>query len=516
MAIFPADIPEVISTTKLLKSNASKGYDDISPYICKKIISTIASPLCSIINQSFNTGVFPDELKIARVVPIHKAGDKLLVTNYRPISILPFFSKIFEKLMHNRLMKYLDTNDILTNNQYGFRNKSSTHLALLNLTDIITKELENNNFSIGVFIDLSKAFDTINHTILLQKLGRYGIRGTILDWFHSYLNNRTQYVNINDSNSDPLPVTVGVPQGSILGPLLFIIYINDIVNVFALMNTIMFADDTNLFFSNKDLSILFKTVNNELEKIAKWFKCNRLSLNLDKTSYIIFTTRNKKIIDTNLDIKIDGITLELVQKTKFLGVIINSHLNWKDHIQLVQSKISKNIGILYKISSKLPINILKSLYFTLIQPYYQYCNIVWATGKSLALDSLFRTQKKVIRIISKKNRLAHTDPLFKSLSILKLSDINHLQVGCFVYKSINKQLPRQFNNFFTINSTIHNHNTRQAYKLHRMSYRIHIRENSICIFGARFWNTLEVDLINSVSFQIFKNKLKKRLLQAYL
>ena len=301
---------------------SSAGWDELKPTVIKSIRHCISLPLRHICNLSFRTGIFPDELKIANVVPIFKSGDEMIFSNYRPVSVLPVFSKIIERLMYNRLLKYINDNNLLYKYQFGFQKGRSTHMALIILIDKISEALENGDCVIGIFLDFSKAFDTVDQIILLQKMYLYGIQDTTLSWFENYLSNRKQYVTYNGIKSQTEKINCGVPQGSILGPLLFLIYINDLSTVSEACMSILFADDTDMFFTGKNLKTMATVINEELIRVQEWLHCNKLSLNVLKTHYIIFTSRNKCVND--VDIHINDAPTERVYATKFLGVQIDA------------------------------------------------------------------------------------------------------------------------------------------------------------------------------------------------
>ena len=369
---------EVREICTSFRSGTAPGYDCISMNVVKGSFDLICTPLTYIINLSLNSGVVPQEMKIARVIPLFKSGDNSLFTNYRPVSVLPVFSKFLERIVYNRLINFLNKYDILSRNQYGFRKNHSTAHALIQLYDKISSALDDKKVTLGLFIDLSKAFDTVNHEILLDKLEHYGVRGIALQWFKSYLSGRKQFVQYNSYNSSLLQITCRVPQGSILGPLLFLVYINDLCSVSKVLEMILFADDTNIFYSHTDASYLMEVVNLELKKITCWFYTNKLSINVKKSNFIIFRPRqNRQTLD--LAFNISNYSIDRVKETTFLGVILDEHLTWKSHIHNVARKVSKAVGIIYKSSFCLDDSSLQILYFSLIFPYLFYCVSVWAS-----------------------------------------------------------------------------------------------------------------------------------------
>ena len=438
-----SDVENIIDK---LKNKSSSGYDGISNTILKSIKSVIINPLTLIINQMVETGIFPDVLKISKVIPIYKKGDVSLLSNYRPISLLPTLSKIFERVIYNQLYNYFVDNSLLTEYQFGFRVKHSTELATIRLLDYINKEMDKKHTPVNIYLDLSKAFDTINFEVLLYKMIYYGVVGTPFKLIQNYLINRKQYVKYKTYESNLKSVNTGVPQGSILGPLLLSIYINDLVTVSNKLNYIMYADDTTLYFNVEDFpkDDLCNCVTNELNKIHLWLQNNKLSLNAEKTTCMTFHTRQKHI--NPILYSINGVEIENVDSFKFLGIFINNHLTWSTHIGMVANKLSKILGILKRLRYVYPEQVLLQIYNSLFMAHINYGLLVWGVDT----DRIFKLQKKAVRIITGNDYIAHSEPIFKSLELLKIVDIYKLKILRFYYNLTHYCLPVYFNNYLDV------------------------------------------------------------------
>ena len=512
MFLSPTYKQEIINIVSDFSSKKSAGHDDISNFLLKGVISSIADPLAHIFNLSLSNGIVPESMKIAKVIPLFKKGDKLDVNNYRPISLLCTLSKILEKIVHKRTITFFKFNHILSNSQFGFREKHSTTHALLTFVEKVAHAIDRSSHLIGLFLDFSKAFDTINHDILLDKLHHYGVRGKALEWFRSYLMNRKQYVSLNGYNSQMLNIKCGVPQGSLLGPLLFLVYINDFCRSSDVLSFILFADDSNLFFSHNNPLTLVNTINSELENVAEWIKANKLSLNLQKTKYMFFSNCIEK---PPVDIIFDGTPLEIVSHIKFLGITVDNKLSWKFHIDSICKIISRNIGIINKVKFCLPLSSLITLYSSLILPYLNYGILAWGNTYQTFLDKLLLLQKKSLRIICHTAFLSHTDPLFFENKILKIKDLYLYNLGQFMFNYDNKNLPNIFETMFPRNQSVHNYPTRRSNEFHLPFFRTLLAQNTFIYDGPKFWNSLPHDIVTVRTLNSFKNKLKLFLLKSY-
>ena len=379
------------------------------------------------------------------------------------------------------------------------------------LVDKITEALDQGECVVGVFLDFSKAFDTVDHNILLKKLYKYGICGVELLWFEDYLSNRMQYVTYNNHKSSREKITCGVPQGSILGPILFLLYINDLASVSEFCFSVLFADDTNMFITGKDMNVLCRQLNEDLRNIQEWLQCNKLSLNVLKTHYMVFTPKNKLIDD--IEVKIHDVPIQRVYTAKFLGVQIDSKLTWKMHIEYTCKKLSKCVGILCKARKKLYKSTLISLYYSFAYPYFIYCNHVWGTNYPSCLERIYLIQKKLIRIITCSPFRAHTGPLYFANKILNVYDINDYIIGSFMYECLYGTIPEIFRNYFQRNADVHDHNLRNANDLYVPYGRLDIRKFSIKIAGANLWNSLPSFVKNSQSIHIFKKNMRHYLVE---
>ena len=512
MSLFlsPVNDSEVKKIIAQLKDGAP-GQDGIMSKWLKCISDHVAIPLTRLTNLSFSQGVFPNELKVALVSPLYKAKDPMIFSNYRPISLLPIFSKILEKLMYNRLLSFLNKCKIINKNQFGFRNNHSTYMALLIMLENIRNALDNGECAVGIFLDFQKAFDTVDHDILLNKLYNYGIRGVALEWFKSYISNRYQVVKYNDYESEARKILCGVPQGSILGPLLFLIYINDLPMVSSLFMPILFADDTNLFCTNDKLDILVSEINIELVNIHTWVRVNKLSLNIEKTNFMLFTPNG---FSRNMNcINIDGHRVEEVTQTKFLGVILDNKLNWHAHCEYICGKMSKGIGIIIKARKVFNETTLLSLYNSLILPYVSYCIHVWGKAYDTHLKHVLVLQNKAVRIIAGVPPRTSADNLYLELDILPVKKIFVHAISIFMYKYVNGMLPELFLDMFTLVSEIHNYDTRQAINKNLfVSFKSTSRgQQSITYIGPHVWNFILSKFNPHCSIGSFKRHIRQLL-----
>ena len=339
----------------------------------------------------------------------------------------------------------------------------------------------------------------------------YGVRGPAHRWLFSYLSNRQQYVEYNNDVSSYQNIVCGVPQGSILGPLLFIIYINDLASAAPNLFSLMFADDSNMFLQGKDLKHMQEIMNKDLYNVSIWLKVNKLSLNIDKTHFMLFCGRKKPAVELN--IQIDGQNIQRVTETKFLGVIIDELLSWKDHIIHISKKVSRATGILNKIKYKLDKATLRNLYYTFLYPYLIYCNHVWGNACQSYMRKLITLQKKAIRIITSAKYNAHTTGLFVELKCLTIAQIHTYIMSIFMYKFIHKELPCIFVNMFIFNVDVHSYPTRASHHLHLPQVHTSLSQKAPRYYGSVLWNAICTKFQNCTSLDMFKRHYKSYLIE---
>ena len=506
---------DVLKHLSSLRTKNTAGIDGISVKLLKRLSSALINPLTLIINQSLVTGIFPNKLKIAKVLPLFKKDDCAVMDNYRPISLLTAISKLFEKVVFSQLYDYFRNNDLFYDSQYGFLKNHSTEFAAMELTDKVLKDIDEKHITLAIFMDLSKAFDTLDHSILLRKLAYYGINGSALEWFTSYLTGRTQYVEIDGISSDILSLSTGVPQGSILGPLLFRIYMNDIPNCTEYFNFILYADDTTLSSTIRIPSVSLININNELAKVYDWLAVNKLSLNIGKTKYVIFHAINKRIEGVIPDLEINGIPLDKVKNFNFLGLQLNENMSWKPHIDSLSNKLAKYAGVLNRLKRFLPAHILRTLYFSMVQSRMMYCLLTWG----FYYYRLEKLQKRFVRIVSSSKYNAHSEPLFKALDILKIEHLFSQSCLKFVYKFNKRELPKYFLSFQCVpRSSVHDHDTRGASRIDTLYTRTHMAAKCIRSHLPVLLNDTPAIIINKIdthSIQGFSFFIKRYYLSQY-
>ena len=505
MVVEPVTNLDVLS---ILKSLQRKGcsVDAFSAGIIKDNAHTLAEPIKILFNQSIETATFPNILKQATVTPIHKKNSQTDLSNYRPISVLNIFSKIYEKLMKGTLNNYLTTHQIIDKKQFGFQTNIGTFDALEVFSTFLYKNLDEGKKILCIFLDFKNAFDTVPHNILLQKLQHYGIRGNILRWFTSYLQGRRQTSKYGSEISNSLPISTGLPQGSVLGPVLFNIYINDLLKVSESLRSQLFCDDSILYAASENVNELALLFNIELQKIYDWTVANRLSLNNDKTVAILFSNRRVNnippiYIRSNMTYDV----IKRVDSTKFLGVYYDENLKFKTHVTHLTNKLSIIAGMLYKLKLILPTHILKKMYNTQVNSILNYNNPIWCCNYVANIKPILFLQKRIIRSITRSDFLSPSKPLFKKCNTLNIFDINKLYMGTKIFKDPER---------YTIpNENVYN--TRNHNQLRPARCNTSIVRNSFLYQGPMTYNEIPNDIKESNCVKSFKFKYKKHLLLAY-
>lgn len=500
----PCSYDEIIKIINKLDPNSSIGLDGINTKAIKCISPLITENLKNCFNKLLQRGEFPDSLKVAKVTPIYKTGAKTDPGNYRPISVLPILSKILEKILHKRLENYLNSINFLSERQYGFRSKSNTLTATIDLVTKIKTNIDKKHIVLGIYIDLKKAFDTVSHSLLLKKLEHIGIRGPALDMFQSYLTNRFQVVKMENTKSNPLPIHCGIPQGSILGPLLFLVYINNIHELGLHGHVTLYADDTCLFYFGSSIHEIISKAQKDLDTLFKWFQYNLLTINTCKSCYVIFKPKNKKIptFDT---LKINNEILQEKSCEKYLGLRMDSSLTWNAQIEHVKTKLTSLIGSLRLIVRCIPRQIRYTIYNTLVKPHLLYLLEVWGSAAKTKIATLQVMQNKIIKVLFNYHFLTPTSKLYTETKLMNVKQLYTYNTCILIRKILNNSF--HTNLTFTKVKQTTSRSTRRASFIVTPKIRTNYGKKTISYEGARLYNKLPSSLKNITSHNQFKKQL---------
>jgi hypothetical protein len=511
IATMCTDFSEVNYFVLGMNNSAASGADRISVKLMKQCGSNLISVLVRVFNYHISNGIFPDTLKVARTVPIYKSGDHKLPGNYRPISVLSNFSKIFEKLIYARLSGFYDRMGFINPAQFGFVKDSNTTTAAMNFVTLIREYMNGRQFASAIFIDVSKAFDCVSHEILLEKLYRSGVRGVFYDLLKSYLLGRSQMVNICNSFSQSRGVGYGVPQGSVLGPLLFSVFINDIFELPLRGKLQLYADDAVISYGHRDLAGLYEDMQHDLNLLSEWFYNNRLSVNAGKTKYILFKDP-RRVITTDHQIVLGLDQVERVSSIRYLGLIIDDRLSWEEHIIHVKRKIMSFVGVLHKIKHIIPVRSRLQIFHAHIFSHVSYMNVLWNTACQFRMDSLSRLLNKAVRAVFHEeynNPDVHTVDLYRRHGLLTLKGLSRLETVLMVYKIKHNLIKHSIE--LTTNQNVHEHNLRNNFNFYLDFHNNNYGKLSIRRHGADAFNKLPADLKNLLSFGSFRAKVRQHI-----
>lgn len=498
---------DVLRAFDNINVNASTGNDGVPNKFLKNFKHMLVPKYTEMFNHCIIANQFPSSLKTAKVIPLYKAGSKSDICNYRPISVLNSASKPFERLLHDQIRVFLDQHNVINQNQFGFIPKSNTLTASINFVCKIIDGLDRSEKVAAMFIDFKKAFDCVDHKILLHKLTKIGFSPEAQNLMESYLTNRCQVVKINNSVGQPRYIKYGVPQGSILGPLLFIIFINDIFALPLKGYLQLYADDATLYYEAGNEAILVSNMEHDIKLINQWCKQNCLALNVDKTLVMTFSLRGQSPI---IRVVCDNTYLKQVEQTKFLGLIIDSNIKWTSHIINVENKLKTMTFALKKLRPLVTEDTAWKVYFAFVHPHIMYMNCIWGSTSNVHLLKLSRLQNGIIKIIKKLPRLTRSSDLYNE-KVLALNNLNKFEIMIYLYKvqhgliKCNIPLIRV--------STVHTQRTRQQNNIYQVLSRTSMAQNSVFQRGIRLFNNLPIEIKLARSLSSFKNRLRSHLSQ---
>ena len=515
----PTTAIEVKKLITNLPNKKSSGHDEISNILLKEMKTNISAPLANIFNSSLTKGEFPDIMKIGEIAPLHKGKNRDEVENYRPISLLMTISQLLEKVLYRRVYRFLTTTSQLYQSQYGFRKNHTCDHAVGELISEIVKQLQKGNYTACLLLDLSKAFDTLQHSILFAKLKQYGIRGTCLEWFKSYLTNREMRVKCKIAGEDSLTISVkhtveyGMPQGSCLRPFLFLVFCNDLNLQLTFLQCIQFVDNTTLYMSNRNLNYIKHCTNLDALTLKDWFYANKLTLNIDKWMCLLFKPNGK---EGNLTLSVATKQIKNVKKAKFLEIWLDDELKWTEHLRQLITKLKSKIGLLYKCKNLLMAHAKRILYFVQIQSHLTYGCIIWDSMlKNSQIKELQSIQMKCVqqidpklsqREVFNKHRILKIDNLIK-LENQKLWHKLHMNM---VSSKLKKNMLHDKRNLSLQRS--HSYNTCNK-NLPMISLAKHQKyHNNFLVKGLVDYNILDKDICEIKNFSYFVHKCKLRLL----